>query len=148
MDKDTIWRILMISFLIINTILFIPLGGILWDYYGPELETMMKVNNVTSCGNLTLKDTAYCLVEITKPIYKYNITDDDTQLTFEALKKGGGDCKDWTEYYLEIAKKLGFYTYAVRIDMNETNDHIFAVISNDEGYCTIDALNYNCVNYG
>ena len=150
MDKEKIWRSFLLIMLIVNIICWVPLGAILWDYYGPDdNKAAMELTNlpIESCINLTLKQTAHCMVTITKPIYKYNITPDSWDLTFKELKSRGGDCKDWTEYYISIADTLGFYADLVKIDVNKTAAHDLTVISNEEGYCIIDQLYYICTPF-
>lgn len=56
-----------------------------------------------------LKESMDLLEEEIKEIYKYNSTDDNTNLSEEELKERGGDCKDWAEYWIKKLNEKGFY---------------------------------------
>jgi len=108
----------------------------------PLSEETIKLN----CANLSLKDTAKCLVENIKPIYNYTITDDKINLSFDEIKKIGGDCKDWSELYERIIGD-SFYVKQVTMQSTEDNYHKVIIISNDTGYCLLSLKNYKCWDY-
>jgi len=95
-----------------------------------------------------LKESVRCLNNEIKQIYSYNITNDSLSLSFDELKQRGGDCKDWTESYAFLARKLGFNTTGLKIRSGPNSAHVFLIIYNEEGYCTIDQTQYSCFKYG
>ena len=76
--------------------------------------------------------------------YSYNI---DSPRTFEQLKTIGGSCKDYASLLKDVGSQLGFYSDTFVIKTNSTFYHEFAVISNDESYCVLDQIIYECVNF-
>jgi hypothetical protein len=103
-----------------------------------------------NCINLSLEKTANCFVSNIKSFYKYKPTHDYLKLSFEEIKEKGGDCYDYSKIYDRLAEKVGFYHNLVdmKIKKYEEEDiimaHTIAIISNEEGYCIIDGINYTC----
>lgn len=97
-----------------------------------------------SCSNLTLQDTARCLVGNIDTFYNFTITDDNEYRSLDDLKKVGGDCLDYSLLYNRLINQLGFYGSHHIIDINNTSGHAFATMSDEEGYCILDQTNYRC----
>jgi len=109
-----------------------------------EIEKQDIINN---CNNtLGVNQFSHCLVDNIKPFYKYNITDDSIQLSFQELKEYGGDCKDWSELYHELAKLSGYDSVLRDYNgiVNIKPGHQWATIYNETEYCKIDLLRVNC----
>ena len=102
---------------------------------------------ISECYNLSLADTANCLVTYTKPIYKYRKNPDINRLSYDELVDQGGDCSDWSSYYAVLAEAMGYYVYTPTMRVNKTNWHQVAIMSGDEGFCLIDQVNYQCWRY-
>jgi len=105
-----------------------------------------KAEIVENCKSLTLKESAYCLRDNVKSFYKYTITDDSITLSFKELKELGGDCRDYSFLYEELAKSLGFgsTTRAYGGLSNIFPGHREAFIWDDNTYCELDLLDVYC----
>lgn len=104
------------------------------------------------CSNKTLSKTAECLSDFVIKNYKYVITDDEFELTTPQLLEKGGDCKDWTDFYERNFNKNGFYetervVMRIRELKNGWEGHVFLVVSDESGYCTLDMTNVNCYGF-
>ncbi|NOZ47394.1 MAG: hypothetical protein GXO79_11520 [Chlorobi bacterium] len=99
---------------------------------------------INDCTNLSLEKTAYCLRDNIKTFYKYKVTPDYLDLNLTELKKQGGDCKNYADLYVKLIKGEGFYGEHIIIDVDASNAHAFAVMSNGNGYCILDELNVWC----
>ena len=102
---------------------------------------------ISGCGNQSLEASVACLNMNIRGIYKFNITDDSRNLTFEELKEYGGDCRDWSNVYESLAKELGYNVSSIVIRANNASKHRFAIIYNEEGYCSADQKDYHCFLY-
>jgi hypothetical protein len=107
----------------------------------------IKDYNVTDCYDLNLFDTVNCTVKYVTTFYKYNETDDNIILSFDELKNRGGDCKDWSEFYVSEMLKYNFSGEVYTFNMNKKYNHAIANIHNDMGYCIIDQQGYSCFNF-
>lgn len=92
----------------------------------------------SDCQNLSLFETAECLNNHVRTIYKYHETDDEVDLTIEELYEKGGDCKDWAEYYDILIGCTGYEGKTHQVPIEEGYAHRFATISGPEGYCVLD----------
>ena len=114
-----------------------------------NIQPESKEEIIVACSNLSLEQTAECLVNTVKTFYNYTLTDDGEVLDFEQLKTKGGDCRDYSLFYEDLGKSLGFYTRKFSIPLNTTvvpmTFHAFATISDDSGYCLIDQRTYTCI---
>lgn len=125
-------------------------SGIFLGYQAsPQIDSIIykiqnNYNSPKECANLSLMETANCLNENIKSIYKYNLTDDSIDLTLDQLKQRGGDCNDWTKLYKEYANDLGFYTTTPLIKIKKGFAHTFLIMSNKEGYCILDQKMIKC----
>lgn len=108
------------------------------------------------CFNLSFQDTAICLNDYVRKIFVYNITDDKIDLTLEDLKRRGGDCRDWTNFYESYMNSYG-YTQTQRVkvfvdrevdgDKTFSNYHVFLVAGHSSGYCNMDMRDLECYKY-
>lgn len=99
--------------------------------------------NETQCTNLSLSGTAYCLNNIVNDHFKY-VARLDFQQSDKTLFEDGGDCSDWSNYYVKQARRLGFYSKTVDMETGRTFGHMAALISNKEGWCILDQTNIKC----
>ena len=118
-----------------------------------ETESLIRPNDIkyfkTKCltENMTISDVMYCSEGYIKKIYKYNITDDNIELSYYELITKGGDCKDWAEFWMELGE---MYNYTVRKEVVPVSDkvnHAIALISNEEGYCFAGNNHIDCYEY-
>ena len=98
-----------------------------------------KVVTITECNNLTLEKTANCFVAYVTPFYKYKIREDIPQ-SLNQLKINGGDCYDWSLLYTNMAKEIGLNAEQVQMQIDGSNYHAIAVITDKTGYCVLDQL--------
>ena len=78
-----------------------------------------------------------------KEIYKYNLTDDDRELTYEELITRGGDCKNWAEHWIERLREEGYnaeyervYLYTKEEDKSKVDYyHGYAKIGMRDQWC-------------
>jgi len=120
-------------------------GPVSFRWESKKMEAVdSEAQILINCKNLNLEDTSACLTNNVKPIFKYNITDDDLILTFETLKENGGDCKNYALLYERLGKELGFNSYFHVIVLNETKKHAFTTISNEEGFCVLNFVSARC----
>ena len=141
------------KFLIFFSISFFLLGFLLSELLHErsksfeEFRNSITEENITEkCKNLTLRESAYCLRDETEKFYKYKITDDSIDLSFEELKELGGDCRSYSFYYEELAKRLGFNSttraYGGKKDIFP--GHRMAFMWDNETYCKLDLLDVSC----
>lgn len=102
---------------------------------------------IERCSGRDLFKTSECLVMSVKTFYKYAVTDDNTDLTFSELKARGGDCRDWSMLYEKLGNALGFESTLHYVDKegDGTRDHVFTILSNEEGYCVLDQREFWCI---
>jgi len=136
------------------TILLIILSFILGYQYGEELfnENSYEINTLEDCANLTLINTAQCLNDYVQEIYKYNLTDDEWELSFNELKTRGGDCRDWTNFYKQNMEKAGYSTRINRIFVKDGEEdtkiyHVFLTAYDSLSYCNFDLESVECHKY-
>ena len=138
-DKKKLFIGICISFIIIASAVGVLSNEALFYSKSPETS---KLNS--TCSDLSLNDTAFCLRDKLKTWYNYNESNVYKELTEDELKSQGGVCWHYARWYEEQAKNLGFYTKEVSIDVNESLAHVFTVISDDEGYCVVDQTKATC----
>ena len=142
-------------FIIGVTFLLFGLSMFIFDYAKtPEVKVEEQINishpNITEdyiiniCKNLSIESTASCLKNQIKKIYKYNVTDDNINLTFEELKRRGGDCRNYAFLYQKLGNALGFETTTIywKFEKNIKGypGHRFALICDSEECCELDLL--------
>lgn len=114
-----------------------------------EVTTNKKV--AEDCRNLTINDAAKCMVNFVRGFYKYRENEDNNELTFNQIVELGGDCKDYTNLYVEIATELGYnassHAFRFKTVNNTPYKHAYAILYDDTGYCIIDQKYYSCLNF-
>jgi len=102
------------------------------------------------CSNLDLETTARCLQNELKEFYNYNITNIGRYLTLEELKAEGAVCWQYSDWYAERGKELGFDIEQLSINFGEDARHRFTVISDDTNkYCILDqTVKIECFQLG
>ncbi len=101
---------------------------------------------VNACQSLSLIKTSYCYKNQIKTFYKYKYTGWDIP-TFDELKEGGGDCKDYSKLYYDLFKNdKNLNVKQVKINVGNRTLHEFTVVSGNDSYCVLDQLNVQCVN--
>lgn len=108
------------------------------------------------CSNLSFQETAICLNDYVREIFIYNLTDDSIDLTLDDLKRRGGDCRDWTNFYEQNMHSYGYNnTQVVKmlIDKEEREGktvriyHVFLVATHSSGYCNMDMRDLECYQF-
>ena len=144
--------------LIIGLILSITLLIISLPIFFEEDKKLLESNLtneetfIENCRGLNLTDTAYCLRDKLKTIYKYNLTDDRLNLTFGKLIERGGDCRDYAFLYSRLANKLNsvnnLYFNVTTVSWGGISGafpgHRFAAMWDNNGYCFLDQLSISC----
>ncbi len=119
---------------------------ILISSFNTSEQSGIKILNFSECNNLSLEDTTICLRNYVKSFYKYQLQNDSKVMTLEEIKEEGGDCRNWAFLYKSLAEEIGFKAKTFAF-YNEKIGHRFAVIYDDTGYCKIDLLNINCIEF-
>lgn len=105
-----------------------------------------------TCKNLSLDETAKCLNSAVKEILNFTVRNEQDYKgndgSFEDIIINGGDCYDWNNLYIKLAKDLGFdgepttfYFNRIRNGTTERVGHRYATIfekNNSSGYCVLD----------
>ena len=117
--------------------------------YSTHNKTPEKVKDIIyNCANKEgLKDNMECFTSEIKNFFIYNKTDDNIELNFTQLIERGGDCRNWAQFYKSLSIAKGYNVDLIRLKINSTNSHIFAVASNEEGYCIADQKSLFCFIY-
>jgi len=142
MKQEIIFLMLMIG---------LAISSILLGYFAnEEISSMISkirsqdIESPEECNNLTMKETAYCLNDFVRSIFKYKRRPDIENPTLEELIEEGGDCKNWADLYSSYIRDLGFNEEQVRMRVNENSSHVFSIISNEDGYCMLDQEIIKC----
>lgn len=123
-----------------------------WFYQIPysvqfKINGYTKENALAVCSGKDLEKTALCLNSFVRGIFKYKETKDSLNIDFETLKEVGGDCYNYYLLYKELAQKLGFETEKVEVDVN-ADGHIWIVVYDETGRCSLDQKHIDCFMYG
>lgn len=87
-----------------------------------------------------------CIVEYNHK-FKYLSRKDLKPLSVEDLIEEGGDCESWASFYEAIAKHYNYSFTPILVPINDSRYHRFSIIYNDFGYCYVDMLHVECVDY-
>ncbi len=105
------------------------------------------------CFNLSFQDTAVCLNDYVREGFIYNVTDDKIDLTLEELKRRGGDCRDFSDFYLRYMEFYGYdqdnQIVKGLVEKNETvaKYHVSLMSFDSTGYCHFDMRDLECYKY-
>lgn len=105
-------------------------------------QTISENKAAIESHNLTEAVDGY--VTYVGTFYKYNISNTGKRVTFKQLEEEGGVCSQWADLYQAMAELDGFYGQTVLIPYTNDSGHAIALVSNQEGFCTIDQTNYLC----
>jgi hypothetical protein len=116
-----------------------------------EFNSNTEVNDIQdvidSCSGMSLVDASTCATDMTSEFYKYNIDNMSKDLDFQTLKKEGGVCTSWSDYYNEIGEGLGYNTEGVIVKVSDNFYHQFSVWSNEDNYCILDQTAVSCFGF-
>ena len=104
--------------------------------------TEIKIES--SCKGINIYDAVYCLRYKLAEFYNYNLSNANAQLTEEQLKKEGGVCWHYAEWYATQARGLGFYATTIKMQVDENTNHEIALVSKGNVYCRLDQLDVEC----
>jgi len=141
--------IAVISFFCVIVILYSIFLFFSIEYGGLQnYNNFSKVDGYLKCKNLSVKETAYCLRDFVSTFYNYTIRDDFPK-SLENIMENGGDCYDYSLLYEKMAKEIGFYATTKSIWGDDGSGHKFAIIwdRNLTGYCKLDLLFVDCINF-
>lgn len=145
--------------LIIMSMVLGSLTLLLFQMVIPYTESS-KINNYkTNCNNLSFEESINCLNDYINSIYNYTIRDESeynsTNGNLEDILKNGGDCYDYSNLYVDLAKSLGFNGQAISFFPKDSKiGHRIALIYNEENnhlsqYCILDQTqNLGCIELG
>ena len=109
----------------------------IWNHYNPDKEF--------NCTNLDFENSITCMNQYVQSIYNYTVRDENeynsTDGELEDLKMNGGDCYDWNNLYVKLAKNLSLMGTHLSIYSEEKNKgHGIAIIWNKDlsEYCVLD----------
>ncbi len=89
-----------------------------------------------------------CVNTRVQMVYTYKVRPDDEIISFDTLMTEGGDCGNWAKLWEFIAEQYEYDIEPIRVGINETTAHRFSIISNEQGYCTVDQTKVKCFMYG
>jgi len=140
-----------------NLKLYIALSGIVFcsliigysfnNAYSIIKNERLIEGNVLFGLDTDISTLGYDLNKDVQSFYKYNISHIFDKLSIDQLKEDGGVCWHYADYYVEKAKEQGVYAQRITIPTNDTFNHAFAVISNNNGYCLLDQVNIECIEF-
>ena len=141
----------------------IMIGFVIMDLISPEIDFDKKRPAAeiealnydiiyNECKSDSLTKTSYCLNDVLKDFYKYNISNIGADLTFDELKEIGGVCSHYSDYYSELGKMYGFQVETIRLPLPTIEGtkyaHKFVILHDpNQGYCLLDQKNIKCVKY-
>jgi len=135
--------------------MIIVLGSVAIGYMArDDIESLIRdvrqedITAPEECQNLTMKETAYCLNDYVRSIFKYKSRPDTESPSIEELEEDGGDCLNWADLYVQHAENLGLYVKRPLFDTGNKTRHTFAIISDETGYCILDQIAVNCFMLG
>jgi hypothetical protein len=93
--------------------------------------------------NNSLRIQTECVVNYVSQYFNYSNNQNRSAmfLTPTETIMQGGNCRDVSLIYDSIFKNIGYDTTFIF-----TENHVFNIVYNEHSYCTIDQVNYNCVN--
>lgn len=119
-----------------------------------ETSYKISIDDLDSCEDRPLNETAYCLSDWVETFYNYTVRDErdytGSQGTLEDIKLNGGDCYDYSMIYNETLFDLGFLTKVIQIYPENGTGHTFLVAwdKNLTQYCNIDQKEITCQELG
>ena len=145
MDKLKIFdRILTVS-LIVGIFALGFMSSRLYESRQQNPSVELKIDS--NCSGLNLVMTSQCLKDQLSTFYFYNSSQIGKELSLDELKKFGGVCHQYAGWYYDNAIRLGFNAERVIMKVNDNMSHEIAIMSNSEGYCSLDMENINCIEF-
>lgn len=114
------------------------------------LNTTTVKGIISSCdSNETRLDKELeCVMKHVDRFYSYVPRPDNETISFSTLMNEGGDCANWSDFWAYIGEGLGHDYKFVLINVDKSTAHRFVVITNKQGYCTVDQTDLKCFIYG
>lgn len=119
----------------------------------PVQSEVIKGSSVDLCSDLSLIETANCLKQEQALWWKYNISNtgkyldklysrEGEDINWTVIKSEGGVCSHSSIWYVDEAKKLGFYGKTISFFGNSSIGHEVALIYSKDlsSYCILDQL--------
>lgn len=144
MDKADIISnsLIVIAIIMIGVLLYITRPDLPFNIK-PVPQSELEITN--DCQDLNLKKTSYCFRNNIDKIFKYELTNDSIDLTFDELVDKGGDCRNWALLYESLCEQTDYYCKYVSVMNKIKTGHAFLIMSGEDGYCVLDQININCV---
>ena len=149
MEEITSDIILAICFLSLGSVL--TFGFIYIIDYTPT-QTLSKIE-YSECSNLSLFETSDCLNSELKGWFNYNLSNLNKEMNLSELKKLGGTCSDYANWYKDNYINLGFNAKSISISADDTGHELTVAwtknLSDGKGsYCIADQTQTACFNLG
>lgn len=143
--RDAVLLSYSLVFIVFFSLLLFGRVDVVW-ISSPDVSSEVYSGDI-NCSSVLLNDTVSCLVSYVDSFFVYNRTDDSMNLSIDDLRSRGGDCKDWSEFYL---RELSFYNVSgeiITFRVNDTSAHAKVLVYKDRMYCDIDQLDWHCVRF-
>ena len=121
--------------------------GIITGNFVKEEVTESEEELVEKCKSDNLEYSVSCIMDEVDKFYKYSETNDKIYLTYDQLKKQGGDCYNYARFYKRVGEAMGFSADIHFMEIPNRNKHVIATISSENGYCHLDNGFYNCYDF-
>lgn len=119
-----------------------------FNYDSKNQALVNNLNYSNNCSDLDIFLSSACLNMELKKFYNYNLLNVNKNLSFDELKKFGGVCSHYSEWYKQQMINLGFYAERFKISVDNKTAHSFTIASSKDGYCVLDGkdfdVNTNC----
>lgn len=133
-----------ISLVVIIILISFMVGFLVYPVYASIPDNFaLSESSDGKCTGMDLFTTAECLNDELNTWFNYNMTNVGKKLSLDELKRVGGVCDQYSDFYLEKAEELGFYGKKVVFDVGNSS-HAIAIISDRTGYCLLDQINMQC----
>jgi hypothetical protein len=140
-------NILSILILIVSIFLGIQLT-LLYQTISPLiLSGTSVIKNNVNCNDTDIINASYCLRDQLNLWYNYNMSNVNIKMSADELKKQGGVCWQYSEWYLNEMKSRGFLAYSYAFWKNSTVRHQITIASDNTAYCILDQTEVRCIKW-
>ena len=144
--KNTLIFIVLLTILIVGVYY---LGTINLINFNKSIP-LMNIEN-KDCNSSMLSDSAKCLRNELTTFFKYNLSQVGKDLSLEELKRDGGTCYNYANWYKDNLINLGFNATTISF-WGEDLGHLITLAwtnnLNNGTYCILDMTNVKCNQMG
>ena len=128
-------------------------------FLGPIPDKQNLSENL-SCEGKDIFETSNCLKNELSEFFNYNISNKGKDLNLSQLKEQGGVCRHYADYYMDNFLKLGarainlkqyykedtppYYVSEFVFPVTNKTSHVITIVSNEDGWCSLDQLEVKC----